>query len=252
MDPYLEHPAHWPDFHARFINYWCETLMEILPAPYTARIGERLYLIEASPDTRRLVVPDVAVERGPGSSMKTHPRSAGTATLEPVIVPLSLLEEARETHVEILHRSDRTLVAVLELLSPTNKTEPGRSDYLARRNALLRQPVHLLELDLLLGGKRLPFGQTLPEGDYFAFLARAERRLDCEVYAWPLAQTLPPLPVPLRPPDPDVWVELGSLLDLVYERGAYQGEVDYSRPPPFPVAAETQAWIAECLRNRAS
>ena len=62
---------------------------------------------------------------------------AGVATLEPVTIPLVIEEEeTHERYIEILHRPERTLVAVLELLSPANKEEPGRSDYLAKRNAL--------------------------------------------------------------------------------------------------------------------
>src|SRR5262245_55213740 len=44
MNPYLEGPAHWPDFHATFITYAREALLQALPKHYTARIAERVYL----------------------------------------------------------------------------------------------------------------------------------------------------------------------------------------------------------------
>src|SRR5262245_30844952 len=50
-------------------------------------------------------------------------------------------EEARETFIEIRHRPERRLVAVLELLSPSNKEEPGRRSSLDKRNALLHEQV---------------------------------------------------------------------------------------------------------------
>jgi len=28
MDPFLEDPAYWSDFHDTFINYWCETIAD--------------------------------------------------------------------------------------------------------------------------------------------------------------------------------------------------------------------------------
>jgi len=28
MDPFLEQPAYWPDFHSRFINVWCEAIAD--------------------------------------------------------------------------------------------------------------------------------------------------------------------------------------------------------------------------------
>jgi hypothetical protein len=40
MDPYLEHPAYWSDFHATFINYWREAIADALPPQYGATLGE--------------------------------------------------------------------------------------------------------------------------------------------------------------------------------------------------------------------
>jgi hypothetical protein len=166
VDPYLESQGLWPDFHARFVNYWCEALAESLPDNYEARIDERVSLVELPPERIMRIAPDLAV-----------------ATLQPVTVPLVIEEEERQTFVEILRRPGRTLVAVLELLSPANKEEPGRSSYLAKRNALLQQPVHLVEVDFLLDGQRLPLAHKPPAGDFYAYVARADRRPDCDVYA---------------------------------------------------------------------
>jgi hypothetical protein len=32
LDPFIEAQGFWPDFHARFITYLCDTLAETLPA----------------------------------------------------------------------------------------------------------------------------------------------------------------------------------------------------------------------------
>ena len=101
------------------------------------------------------------------------------------------LEGPRESYIEILYHPDRSLVAVLELLSPANKEYPGRTEYLAKRMALLHQDVHLAELDLLLGGRRLPMQRPLPPADYYYFVARGEHRPDCQVFSWTLRQPLP-------------------------------------------------------------
>ena len=256
MDPFLESPAHWPDFHARFINYWCEAVADLLPTNYSARIGERMYLVERpvngtpADETRQRGGPDVAVERrtaapaaavAPPAAVAT---TAAVATLEPVTIPLLLLDEERETYIEILHRPDRTLVAVLELLSPANKEQPGRGLYLAKRNALLRQNAHLVELDLLIGGQRLPMGAPLPAAHYYAFVSRVERRPDCQVYHWTLPQVLPTIPIPLRPPDADVAINLQAVFTTTYERGRYRPEVDYQAEAPVRVDEATCTWIA--------
>ncbi len=214
MDPYLESPALWSDFHASFITYWRDALIDCLPDNYEARISWKVYHLQ-------LVLP----HRQP-------------------------LEHKR--HIEILHRPDRTLVAVLELLSPANKEEPGRTLYLARRNALLHHPVHLVELDLLLKGQRLPLEDPLPPGDYYALVSRGDRRPACDVYAWSMRDALPAIPVPLLPPDPDVWFDLAALFTTTYERGRYARSVAYNEPPPIALDAALLAWVTERARGVAS
>jgi hypothetical protein len=218
MDPYLENPAFWPDFHWRFINYWREAIADALPNNYSARIGERHYSVEWPP------------------------------TRGPVTIPLPVTEDVRETFIEILHRPDRALVAVLEVLSPANKEEPGRADYLAKRNGLLRQQLHLAELDLLLKGQRPPLLRPLPQGDYYYLLARADLRPNCQVFAWTMRQPLPSLPVPLRAPDPDVHIDLGAVFTTAYQRGRYADEIDYAAPPEVHPEAEQQEWLTAHLQ----
>jgi hypothetical protein len=159
FDPFLESPAFWSDFHATFINYWREAISDALPGEYEAGLGERVYLIEHDPDSRKLVFPDVAVTRAHDTALRSG--DAAVATLEPVTIPLTILQGPRETFIEIIHRADRSLVTSLELLSPANKHQPGRTEYLAKRNALLYQSVHLVELDLLRGGQRFAAGGTV-------------------------------------------------------------------------------------------
>ena len=165
IDPYLEAQGLWPDFHTRFITHCCEALGPSLPREYVARLDERMSMIDLSggpPDPFR---PDVAVVRREGDAAQAA-RPGRVAVAEPVTVPVAIFEEFREVFIEILHRPGRRLVAVLELLSPSNKTGVGYRDHVVRRNALLTQEIHLIELDFLLGGRRLPMAGELPRGDY--------------------------------------------------------------------------------------
>ena len=59
MDPYLENPEIFPDFHDSVITYLREALQASLPAPYFAALGRRVW-IEVS---RRSVGPDVQIQR---------------------------------------------------------------------------------------------------------------------------------------------------------------------------------------------
>lgn len=165
--------------------------------------------------------------------------------LEPVTLPLVLADQVRLTFIEIRRIDDRKVVSVIELLSPANKTGTGREFYLDRRNSLLHQDVNLFELDLLLGGRRIPLGAPLPSGDYFAFVSRADRRVACEVFAWSIRRPLPTLPIPLKPPDPDVVISFADLFRTAYDRGRYGRSLAYHRPPPGPVREADRAWVEE-------
>ena len=244
MDPYLETPAYWSDFGARFTTYLADALIDRLPENYEARIDEKVRLVEISPPRKRLIEPDVAIaQRDPSRS--PFQDSVALATLEPLDMSLVIEEETHERHIEIFHRPDRTLVAVLELLSPANKEEPGRSHYLSKRNSLFYHPVHVVELDLLLKGQRVPLEQELPPDDYFAFVSRWNQSPKCQVYHWTMRQALPAIPIPLLPPDPDVWIDVGAVFSTTFERGRYSRSIDYTAPPPIALDAARRAWVAE-------
>ena len=247
IDPYLEAPAFWSDFHSTFINYWREAIADALPDNYEAGIGERVYLIENEPDARKMVFPDVAITDGDGHGAGHRTRVSGVATLDPVTIPLTILDGPRETYIEIIHRPDRSLVTALELLSPANKNKPGRTEYLAKRNALLYQEVHLVELDVLRGGQRPPLAKPLPPGDGYYLVSRAELRPDCQVYNWMLPDRLPTLPVPLRSPDPDLLIDLAAVFNTAYDRGRFQRRIDYKGAVPAHLNATELAWAKSKL-----
>jgi hypothetical protein len=148
-----------------------------------------------------------------------------------------------------LHRPERSLVAVLELLSPANKENPGRTEYLSKRNAILRQNVHLIELDLLRGGQRVPSPRPLPNADYYYLVSRAERRTECQVYHWRMSDPLPSLPVPLRPTVQDVIVDLAKVFNTAYERGRYARRLRYDLPCPAPLTEAQRDWAKQIVDN---
>jgi hypothetical protein len=241
MDPYIESQGLWPDFHVKFINYLQETLADLLPDAYEVRIDERVNFIQVQDESTQRIRPDVSVAKV-DSREATSPATTSTATLEPVTLPETIEEEVRQAYIEILNRGDRSLVTILEVLSPANKTEPGRATYMAKRGTIIQQPVHLVELDLLRAGRRHQFGRALPPGDYYAMVSRVETRFDCDVYAWSLRQTLPTIPIPLAAPDPDVLLDLQAVFSITYERGRYQRSIDYRQPLVLALSEEDQRW----------
>jgi hypothetical protein len=121
--------------------------------------------------------------------------------------------ERREAFLTIRERESMKVVTVIEFLSPANKRRgsDGRREYLQKREQVLSSDTHLVELDLLRGGQRLPTVDPLPETDFSVFVCRAQRRYQAEVYAWGLRQPLPRIPIPLAGNDPDVEVDLQAV-----------------------------------------
>src|SRR5262245_64906599 len=114
MDPYIEGSGLWPDFHSSFLIYLRDAITALLPENYEARIEERMSLValELPPEQGRPIRPDLAIER---RGRSTGSASKGTAAmLTPVTLPLQVrTEEVRETWIEIYHRPEHELVAVL-------------------------------------------------------------------------------------------------------------------------------------------
>ena len=52
MDPYLESPVFWQDFHSTFVGALREQIADVLPGQYFAKIEEELVLLEPGEDDR--------------------------------------------------------------------------------------------------------------------------------------------------------------------------------------------------------
>src|SRR5207302_4006542 len=113
---------------------------------------------------------------------------------------------------------------------------PGRVAYMAKRRDLLHHGVNLVEVDLLLSGHRLPMLAPLPDGDYYAFVTRWPGNDRCDVYGWSVRQPLPTIPVPLRPPDADVPLDLAAAFRAAYDLGRYSRLLRYDEPITLPLA----------------
>ena len=68
--------------------------------------------------------------------------------------------EVSDVWIEVRRRTGRTPVTVIELLSPTNKTGDGFVEYKLKRRSLIRQKIHLVELDSTDRLRHAPVGIT--------------------------------------------------------------------------------------------
>lgn len=254
MDPYLESPTHWSDFHARFVPLLADAINDRLPENYIARVGEHVTVVSPVLDVPGGpgFVPDVAVMRAEGTASAAGPSAAVAMPPAVTLTNVEFVDPHTEAYVQILRLPEQELVTVLELLSPTNKYGDGRGEYMRKRREFLRQPVSMVELDLLRAGVRIGFAQTLPTGHYYCFVSRASRPGFTDAHAWGVRSRLPTIPVPLRAPDGDAVVDLGEPFAEAYARGRYWKLIDYSKPPPPPpFSPEDAEWVAQTARAAA-
>jgi hypothetical protein len=149
------------------------------------------------------------------------------------------------------------LVAVIELLSPTNKTPNavGRAQYLEKQQQLLQSTAHLMEIDLLHYGEHtvfLPREAILADGDwdYLVVLHKAGwGGARGDVWRVRLEQRLPRVAVPLLPGDGEVVLDLQEALERVYGEGRFDRKVDYTQPPPVPLSEEKLAWVQQIVKT---
>ena len=86
MDPYIERPQIWPDFHDRLITYIAEALQPQLRPRYAALTQDRLYVVEH----RRPIRPDVSVV---GAPFEDGGVAVAIATLPDRPLVLEIVEE---------------------------------------------------------------------------------------------------------------------------------------------------------------
>lgn len=242
MDPYLEGQV-WKDFHGLFLPAIKTDLVRQVRPKYEVLIQEDVYVEYEEDRRRRTIEPDVLIAGTP-----PRPASGATAIADlpaPVQIALPALvpDEERHTCLEIRRLPGRRLVTVLELLSPTNKVagDKGRDRYLEKRRDIQNSNVHLVELDLLRGGTRLPMDAPLPAGAYYLIVARGDRRPMADVTAFGLRDPLPALIVPLLEEDRAV-IDLQALFERVYESAGYDYVLDYDAPASPPLEEPEAAW----------
>jgi hypothetical protein len=248
MDPFIETSGRWSDFHDKLIGDTERTLAASLPARYAVRIGERFYIDYVDPLSEIRTgsfEPDVAVRSRFPAGATEGGRSGGSGgEAAPATVMHGLVEiERRELFLEILEVDpEERLVTGIEILSPTNKRygSIGWHQYERKRQVFLQGHAHLLEIDLLRGGRRLPMQEPWPESPYQLLVMRKEEAPKCLVYPGSFHVPLPEIPVPLIAPDPDSSLALQPLIDDIYRRSRYGRSLKYDvplRPAPSPAEA---------------
>jgi hypothetical protein len=268
MDPYLESPDVWPDFHDSFLAYTRETLQPLLPAGYYAQLRTREEIGIAGYQAERVIYSDVSVRETVRPSVEAGPsagRSPSGAAVAPEHIVIAADESLEVSFLEIRGLRDDELVTLIELLSPSNKLPgPDREAFERKEREVLSSGTNWVEIDLLRQGRRLACHPRVDlhcksKGyDYVVVVSRAARRdpLDLEIYGFGVREPLPAVAVPLRPPDADVSLDLGRVFRRAYETGPYGKIVRYDLPADPPLADKDVSWarelVARCGRGRSA
>jgi Protein of unknown function (DUF4058) len=252
MNPYLENPELWAEVHHWMITMIAESLVPKLRPKYRVGIEKRIY---QTIDHESLLVgiPDVTF----GRSTSTPVRDISTVAvvsppIKPINVNLPMPEEVREGYLEVREVGTGEVVTVIEVLSPKNKRAgEGRKAYLSKRQQILGSSTHLVEIDLLRGGKSMPIlGNEIP-ADYRILVSRSHTRPKAELYPFNLQEPIPSFPLPLRQGDTEPLLDLQILINEIYERAGLDLAIDYNNSEPIPGLLESdKAWMNQLLEQQ--
>lgn len=260
MDPYIEGCDLWRDFHANLVADISRWLGKVAPAQYQTRINERSYfaiVTSEGNDTHRFNLDlSESMPREPASSSIGKKGSTAVAETSSVSKPhpmrAFILDEFRERFIEIYESDpDPRLVTTIEVLSPSNKrpgTE-GWEQYKRKRQSLILNRVHLVEIDLLRGGERMPMVSRWPDSPYYVMVARG-RTIPGRAEVWPAdyRTPLPLVPIPLAKPDADLVLNLQPMVADIYRSSRYAATIDYTQPLTPPLDDDDASWLRQQLK----
>ncbi len=245
MDPYIERPALWPDFHDSLIAAIRAALNPVLRPRYAALTQDRLYVTESN----RPIYPDVGIIQ---MSRRGPPTNGGVAVLDaeaPAVFDLAQ-DEVREPFIEIIEpAAGNRVVTAIEVLSPINKTAGnGLDSYVEKREELWAANVNLVEIDLLRAGAPTVWVsphrlESLRPWHYVIAVSRRQR-FQQEVYPRSLKRPLPTIAIPLARDDKDVSLDLQAAFTNCWDAGAYPELLRYDEPPPGTLSSDDAAWCA--------
>jgi len=200
MNPYLEHPNGWAGFHLGMAVALSDEL--------TPQIAPLWYA--------ELVPTEYPFPAGSGERLQRQLERIG----ERVRIP-ARVEALRLPSVQIKSVDADETMTTIELRNPWNKSIPTHRDACQRKwQRFMEARVHFVEIDLLRGGQRTPWGHA-PQCEYAVTVSRWEARPTADYWPIRLRERLPIIPVPLREGEPEPTLDLQSLLHRVYDAAGY-------------------------------
>jgi hypothetical protein len=233
MDPYLE-GAYWSTFRLSFTVEIAHQLRDILPSDCFALI-DSYPIVTLDSSLRALPTPETERERAPN-------------VIPPLYLNLAIPHTVGMSFVRIQDVATRQTHAVVHLLDPLIKKNPGGRHYLRWRAKLLAKPISLIEIDLLRHGRRPPMLDAYPDSSYCVMINDPELRPCCELWPVALDQPLPTIRVQLARKRV-VQLDLQDTFAKTYDRSSFERMLHYDDKPEIPLSHEGATWADRILRE---
>jgi len=262
MDPFLESPWRWPTFHGWFMHRlaslampkaielgcWIDVKRDVYLEDYSGEVvtnsePDEAFILEASNEA--------SCEHDPRHVSVTVPHSVSAIGIDP-----QSLRQHRQHYLVVRENPTRPrALAVVELLSPANKSGSYARTYNAKRAKYLASLTHFMEIDLLRGGDN-PLRGHFPDLDptyYFVFVARKNTiGRNEESFPLRLQDRLPTIGLPLWGNRPDLPLDLGEAFRSAYDLTTGGRPINYAEEaiPEPPLAPEDATWIADLIKTK--
>lgn len=253
MNPYLETRGLWPEIHNRLIGAIAAFLRRSLPLRYSVVTEERLVIGHNPPEEprRRYAIPDVVIS---GAAARPGPQLARRETAPSAVsVVIPEAYQTRQQFLTVREQSRGYAVAVLEILSPSNKYPgDGRREYNDKRQRILQSATHLVEIDLIRVGDPLPVAGYDGDAPYRILVSRNESRPAADLYPFGLQSAIPDLVLPLLNDTDEPTLRLGEIVNDIYLQGYYGSGplIDYTDDPAGPLSDADRRWLDALLREK--
>lgn len=244
MDPYLERTGIWRQVHADLIVDIRRFLQPMLRPKYHVSIEQHTYLALLPPSNNLVGIPDIVITTDSAPFGTVSVATLPVAT--PTIGTLPMTEEVKHRYLTVRDAETREAITIIEVLSFANKRQPGRNQYLEKRQEILRSRTNLVEIDLLRAGKPLPMTGGR-ESDYRIVVSRGYQRPSAALYLFDLQEEIPSFPIPLRRNEDEPVLALNEIVHKLYDAGAYDMLIDYQKRPDPPLSHENESWRQEIV-----
>lgn len=261
MDPFLEEGERWNLFHAWFVREIAQySISDVHKTGCYIDVERDIYTRDASGEVVLLGAPDEVVGFTWSSDTPSWKDDSGTgvALAEPQAIHEVVLteDEALEHRQDYLvireQKYGNPIVAVIEVLSPANKSGSYREKYRDKRTRLLASHVHFMEIDFLREGSN-PARQQFPELEptpYFILVARQHGAGRTEEgYPIRLQEELPIVGLPLGGGRPDLPIDLPTAFKAAYDLSV-QNRLDYrTESVPGSLTDADREWVHQQLQT---